>query len=93
MPPDLPLHLILLSCLTLVNGDVETNIAAQAGNAIVLHTIIAPPWVSSCNFRGTSDILQSCIATLISCVYTAIHLNVSREGTKGWWPSIMQKFK
>ncbi|KAG9504649.1 hypothetical protein J7337_004624 [Fusarium musae] len=37
---------------------------------------IAPAWIDSPNIRGTLDILQSCILTLIACVYTALHLDV-----------------
>ncbi|KAL6914087.1 hypothetical protein FSST1_011847 [Fusarium sambucinum] len=36
----------------------------------------APAWVDSPNIRGTFDILQSCILTLIACIYTALHLDV-----------------
>lgn len=93
MPAHSLLYLILFSRLTLVIGDVAADIASQASNTTALHNTMAPPWVSSTNLRGSSDILKSCIATLISCVYTAIHLNVPREGAKGWWPSISQKFK
>ncbi|KAM0505794.1 hypothetical protein ACHAP8_002026 [Fusarium lateritium] len=35
-----------------------------------------PAWVDSPNIRGTFDILQSCILTLIACIYTALHLDV-----------------
>ncbi|KAF5667926.1 hypothetical protein FDENT_11984 [Fusarium denticulatum] len=37
---------------------------------------IAPAWIDSPNIRGTLDILQSCILTLIACIYTALHLDV-----------------
>lgn len=57
-----------------------------------LQTIDAPPWVSAPQFRGTMAILQSCILTLVACIYTAIHLNVpvkvdwlSLLRTKVWW--------
>lgn len=93
MPLDLLSFLLLLSSLTLVNSDVEADISSLAENSTALHTIIAPPWVSSSNFRGSSDILQSCIVTLISCVYTAIHLNVPQHGGSGWWSSMLQKFR
>ncbi|KAG8350389.1 hypothetical protein FVEN_g11441 [Fusarium venenatum] len=36
----------------------------------------APACVDSPNIRGTFDILQSCILTLIACIYTALHLDV-----------------
>ncbi|KAF5976444.1 hypothetical protein FCOIX_7131 [Fusarium coicis] len=37
---------------------------------------IAPAWIDSPNIRGTLDILQSSILTLIACIYTALHLDV-----------------
>ncbi|KAF5634126.1 hypothetical protein F25303_8900 [Fusarium sp. NRRL 25303] len=37
---------------------------------------VAPAWIDSPNIRGTLDILQSCILTLIACIYTALHLGV-----------------
>ncbi|KAF5700112.1 hypothetical protein FGLOB1_10980 [Fusarium globosum] len=37
---------------------------------------VAPAWIDSPNIRGTLDILQSCILTLIACIYTALHLDV-----------------
>ncbi|KAL7952271.1 hypothetical protein V8C34DRAFT_299683 [Trichoderma compactum] len=57
-----------------------------------LQTIDAPLWVSAPQFRRTMAILQSCILTLVACIYTAIHLNVppkvdwlSLLVTKAWW--------
>ncbi|RSM18256.1 hypothetical protein CDV31_002982 [Fusarium ambrosium] len=45
--------------------------------------IIALPWVNSPNVRGTMDILQSCILTLLACIYTALHLDVPKR-TSSW---------
>lgn len=80
-------------CCVLVAGDIESQIASQAENSTAMRSIIAPAWVSSTNFRGTSDILQSCIATLTSCVYTAVHLNVPPNDVSGWWPLLLEKLK
>ena len=33
-------------------------------------------WFSAPNYRGTWDIIVSCILTLIICVWSALHLNV-----------------
>lgn len=33
-------------------------------------------WKPSPNTRGTSDILTTCIITMLLCVWTAVHLNV-----------------
>lgn len=55
---------------------------AQNVNFTALRTVIAPPWVSSQNYRSTSDILWSCILTLTACVYTVLHLNVSSTKPK-----------
>ena len=39
-------------------------------------TGMAPVWVPSPSYRGTVDIVWSCLITLSACVYTATHLNV-----------------
>lgn len=62
---------------------IETNITASETNITALNTILAPTWVSAPSIRGTSDILWSCITTLVACVYTALHLNV--PGDTGTW--------
>jgi hypothetical protein len=41
-----------------------------------LRSTIAHAWVNSPNIRGTMDIIQSCVLTLVACIYTALHLNV-----------------
>lgn len=57
-------------------GPVWWTISANKDNMTALQTIDAPLWVSAPQFRGTMAILQSCILTLVACIYTAIHLNV-----------------
>lgn len=53
-------------------------------------------FVSSPNIRGTIDILWSCLATIIACTYTVLHMNLPKQrddqdrvhGWKGdlkWW--------
>ncbi|QPC71810.1 hypothetical protein HYE68_002562 [Fusarium pseudograminearum] len=56
-----------------------------------LNTLFAPPWVSTPNVRGTSEILQSCVLTLVACIYTALHLDVPKKKT--WQHLFWQKTK
>ncbi|EEU43724.1 uncharacterized protein NECHADRAFT_45399 [Fusarium vanettenii 77-13-4] len=58
------------------------NITLLQQNATA-EEIIALPWVNSPNVRGTMDILQSCILTLVACIYTALHLDVPKR-TSSW---------
>ncbi|KAM0427891.1 hypothetical protein ACHAPT_007350 [Fusarium lateritium] len=51
-----------------------------------LQHLIARKWVDSPNIRGTLDILQSCVLTLVACIYTALHLDVP---TKTKWHRIL----
>ncbi|KAF5231304.1 hypothetical protein FAUST_9342 [Fusarium austroamericanum] len=51
----------------------------------------APAWVNSPNIRGTFDILQSCILTLIACIYTALHLDVPIK--TAWHELLLYKLK
>ena len=44
-------------------------------------------WEASPQTRGTWDILSSCIITLILCVWTAVHLNISPPGSF-WEPKL-----
>lgn len=60
-----------------------------------LHSFVSAP-----NIRGTLDILWSCLATIIACTYTVLHLNIPEQrddrdrdlGWKGdmrwWWRSM-----
>lgn len=36
-------------------------------------------WFSAPNFRGTWDLIVSCVLTLVICVWSALHLNVPVE--------------
>ncbi|KAK3375716.1 hypothetical protein B0T24DRAFT_205852 [Lasiosphaeria ovina] len=55
---------------------VPAQIEAHANDTAALHTIKAPGWVPGYAYRGTLNILWSCLITLTACVYTVIHLNV-----------------
>ncbi|CZR53645.1 uncharacterized protein PAC_03525 [Phialocephala subalpina] len=57
-------------------GSVVSQLFAANGNLTILRTETAPAWASSANYRGTADILWSCLLTLTACIYNAIHLNV-----------------
>jgi len=39
-------------------------------------------WYEPPNFRGTWDIIVSCVLTLTICVWSALHLNVPTEDSK-----------
>jgi hypothetical protein len=46
-------------------------------------------FVSAPNVRGTLDILWSCVATIIACTYTVLHLNIpeqrdEKDRDRGW---------
>ena len=45
-------------------------------------------WKSSPNSRGTFDILTTCIITMLLCVWTAVHLNVSPPEEGFWKPKL-----
>lgn len=49
------------------------------------------PWVNSPSVRGTTDILRSCILTLLACVYTSIHLNVPDHSS--WSNTLWSKIR
>ncbi|KAK0733104.1 hypothetical protein B0T26DRAFT_631727 [Lasiosphaeria miniovina] len=55
---------------------VPAQIEAHANDTTALRTIKAPGWVPGYAYRGTLNILWSCVITLTACVYTVIHLNV-----------------
>ncbi|RSL47302.1 hypothetical protein CEP54_013473 [Fusarium duplospermum] len=54
-----------------------------------LRAIVVPSWVNSPNVRGTMDILQSCLLTLVACIYTALHLNVPEK--TAWYQILWPK--
>ena len=46
-------------------------------------------WKPNPTTRGTSDILTTCLITLLLCVWTAVHLNVPAPNT--FWKSRLEK--
>lgn len=46
-------------------------------------------WKPNPDSRGTFDILTTCLITLLLCVWTAVHLNVSPPGS--FWTPIWRK--
>ncbi|KAM6536317.1 hypothetical protein FALCPG4_002326 [Fusarium falciforme] len=48
-------------------------------------------WVDSPNVRGTLNILQSCVLTLVACIYTALHLDVPLK--TAWHEVFLYKLK
>ncbi|KAJ3542867.1 hypothetical protein NM208_g3874 [Fusarium decemcellulare] len=51
-----------------------------------LTNLFAPAWVNSPQARGTLDILQNCIFTLIACIYTSMHLDVVYKKPESRFP-------
>lgn len=87
-------NLVLITrCKAASDGenDVWAMIKANKGNNTALQSISAPSWVSASEFRGTVDIVQSCLLTLIACIYTALHLNVPTK--TGFFSVLMEKIK
>ncbi|EWG52468.1 hypothetical protein FVEG_11210 [Fusarium verticillioides 7600] len=79
-------------------GDVNSSTFIQPWHVSILYyngtdlnSKYAPPWVSSPNIRGTFDILESCIFTLIACVFTALHLDIIPNST--WRRRLLEKIK
>ncbi|KAM5350743.1 hypothetical protein ACJ41O_007248 [Fusarium nematophilum] len=58
-------------------------IQANKNNEAAMHEIRAPAWVMESGMRGIFSILQTCILTLVACIYTALHLNVPNK--TGFW--------
>ncbi|OTB05042.1 hypothetical protein M426DRAFT_261416 [Hypoxylon sp. CI-4A] len=58
---------------------IRIEVDDHKNNLTALASVIAPPWVSSQGIRSTSDIIWSSVLTLIACIYTALHLNVSTK--------------
>ncbi|KAM3083633.1 hypothetical protein ACMFMG_004277 [Clarireedia jacksonii] len=74
------------------NIGVWSTLDANKGNKTALRTIKAPTWVSAPQFRGgTMAILQSCVLTLVACIYTAIHMNVPQK--TNFWGILLAKIK
>jgi len=63
---------------------LQAQILQHRDNLTALRTIQAPGFVNSPGFRGTTDILYSCVVTLVACIYTALHLNVPAKSSLGY---------
>ncbi|RFN45570.1 hypothetical protein FIE12Z_10175 [Fusarium flagelliforme] len=78
-----------------VNSSIITqpfNISVVTNNGTdELRRLVAPSWVNNPGVRGTLGILQSCILTLVACIYTALHLDVPRKTT--WQYLLWEKAK
>lgn len=80
-------------------GDLDSSNFTQPWNISIINyngtdhllSKFAPPWVSSPTVRGTFDILESCIFTLIACIFTALHLDVVSNPT--WQRLLFEKAK
>ncbi|KAF5696953.1 hypothetical protein FGLOB1_13148 [Fusarium globosum] len=80
-------------------GDLDSSNFTQPWNISIVNyngtdhlwSKFAPPWVSSPTVRGTFDILESCIFTLIACIFTALHLDVVSNPT--WQRLLFEKAK
>ena len=44
-------------------------------------------WKPSPTTRGTNEILSTCLITMLLCVWTAVHLNISPPGSF-WEPNL-----
>ena len=70
---------------------IRIEIDGNKNNLTALNTLIAASWVPGQGYRGTMEILTSCILTIVACIYTVIHLNVPTKN--GTWPRLVQKIK
>lgn len=71
--------------------DIWPILREDRDNITALRTTIVTSWVPSPELRGTISILQSCLLTLVACVYTALHLNVPRK--TDWKHVLLTKLK
>ena len=46
-------------------------------------------WMPNPKFRGTFDILSTCVITMLLCVWTAVHLNISPP--ESFWSPKLRK--
>ena len=71
-------------------ADVHDFITSRINDTEALRANTAPSWVDAPYTRGTSNILLSCVVTMLACLYTAFHPNVLVAGG-GKWSSIAWK--
>ncbi|KAK4225957.1 hypothetical protein QBC38DRAFT_420222 [Podospora fimiseda] len=72
-------------------SDIQPILQSHSGNTTALQTIIGPIWADAPSYRGTSQILWSCLLTLIACVYNALHLNIPAPDRRGSWHMFKRK--
>lgn len=49
-------------------------------------------WVSSPRDRGSIDMIWSCVAVLVTAIWTVIHLNLPAEGD-GYWTVVLRRVR
>lgn len=64
--------------------------ALYSTNSTVLDDGMFHGWMSPPQIRGTSDILYTCLTTIVLCVYTDVHLNIPAPSEKPKWQSLRQ---
>ncbi|KAH6662392.1 hypothetical protein F5X68DRAFT_178203 [Plectosphaerella plurivora] len=64
--------------------DVWDVIRSNRENQTALNTMLAPAWVETTELRSTFSIIQTCLLTLVACIYSALHLDVPRR-TDFWY--------
>ena len=76
----------------LVQTDISGQLAAANGNLTALNTQTVHGVAAGPAYRGTFDIVWSCLLTIFACIYNAIHLNVPPRNT-GKWRLLLRKVK
>ena len=76
----------------LVRNNISGQLAAANGNLTALKTQIAHGLAAGPAYRGSFDIVWSCLLTILACIYNAIHLNVPPRNT-GKWMLLLRKVK
>lgn len=64
---------------------MSTSDTIPLHNKTALNHEIYNGWMPPPTARGTSDILYTCLITISLCVYTAIHPNIPRPGSRRAW--------
>lgn len=78
--PDLPFY---------SNG---SNAGCNRYNASIAVSIPTVGWVPAASTRCTLGIVWSCLFTLFTCTWTALHLNIPRKD-EGFWSKYLRKLK
>ena len=75
---------VCLGVISVLSSTVEDRLNDANGNKTLLNHEISTEWADSPGFRGTADILWSCLVTLTACIYTAMHLNIPTKHRSKW---------